>query len=108
MDVITERLAREFDLDIITTLPSVVYKVMMKDGSVLEIQNPSNLPEPALIAHIEEPIVKADIMTPNDYVGSIMTLCQNRRGKMVHMEYLTKTRVQLHYEMPLKIGRAPV
>ena len=101
MDVITERLAREFDLDIITTLPSVVYKVVMKDGSVLDIQNPSNLPEPALIAHIEEPIVKADIMTPNDYVGSIMTLCQNRRGKMVHMEYLTKTRVQLHYEIPL-------
>ena len=101
MDVITERLAREFDLDIITTLPSVVYKVVMKDGSVLDIQNPSNLPEPALIARIEEPIVKADIMTPNDYVGSIMTLCQNRRGKMVHMEYLTKTRVQLHYEIPL-------
>ena len=101
MDVITERLAREFDLDVITTLPSVVYKVVMKDGRVLDIQNPSNLPEPALIAHIEEPIVKADIMTPNDYVGSIMTLCQNRRGKMIHMEYLTKTRVQLHYEMPL-------
>ena len=101
MDVITERLAREFDLDIITTLPSVVYKVVMKDGSVLDIQNPSNLPDPTLIAHIEEPIVKADIMTPNDYVGSIMTLCQNRRGKMIHMEYLTKTRVQLHYEMPL-------
>jgi len=101
MDVITERLAREFDLDIITTLPSVVYKVVMKDGSILDIQNPSNLPDPTLIAHIEEPIVKADIMTPNDYVGSIMTLCQNRRGKMIHMEYLTKTRVQLHYEMPL-------
>ena len=101
MDVITERLAREFDLDVITTLPSVVYKVVMKDGQVLDIQNPSNLPAPALIAHIEEPIVKADIMTPNEYVGSIMTLCQNRRGNMVHMEYLTKTRVQLHYEMPL-------
>ena len=101
MDVITERLAREFDLDVITTLPSVVYKVVMKDGRVLDIQNPSNLPDPIEIAHIEEPIVKADIMTPNDYVGSIMTLCQNRRGKMIHMEYLTKTRVQLHYEMPL-------
>ena len=101
MDVITERLAREFDLDVITTLPSVVYKVVMKDGSVLDIQNPSNLPDPTLIAHIEEPIVKADIMTPNEYVGSIMTLCQNRRGNMIHMEYLTKTRVQLHYEIPL-------
>ena len=101
MDVITERLAREFDLDVITTLPSVVYKVVMKDGRVLEIQNPSNLPDPIEIAHIEEPIVKADIMTPNEYVGSIMTLCQARRGNMVHMEYLTKTRVQLHYEIPL-------
>lgn len=101
MDVITERLAREFDLDVITTLPSVVYKVVMKDGTVLDIQNPSNLPDPTLIAHIEEPIVKADIMTPNEYVGSIMSLCQNRRGNMIHMEYLTKTRVQLHYEMPL-------
>ncbi|MBQ3292289.1 MAG: translation elongation factor 4 [Mogibacterium sp.] len=101
MDVITERLAREFDLDVITTLPSVVYKVVMKDGRVLDIQNPSNLPDPTLIAHIEEPIVKADIMTPNEYVGSIMSLCQNRRGNMIHMEYLTKTRVQLHYEIPL-------
>ncbi|MBQ6389655.1 MAG: translation elongation factor 4 [Mogibacterium sp.] len=101
MDVITERLAREFDLDVITTLPSVVYKVVMKDGSVLDIQNPSNLPDPTLISYIEEPIVKADIMTPNEYVGSIMSLCQNRRGNMIHMEYLTKTRVQLHYEMPL-------
>ena len=101
MDVITERLAREFDLDVITTLPSVVYKVVMKDGRVLEIQNPSNLPDPIEISHIEEPIVKADIMTPNDYVGSIMTLCQARRGNMIHMEYLTKTRVQLHYEIPL-------
>ena len=101
MDVITERLAREFDLDVITTLPSVVYKVVMKDGQVLDIQNPSNLPDPALIAHIEEPIVKAEIMTPNEYVGSIMTLCQARRGTMLEMEYLTKTRVQLRYELPL-------
>ena len=101
MDVITERLSREFDLDVITTLPSVIYRVVMKDGSVKEIENPSNLPDPIEIAHIEEPIVKADIMTPNDYVGSIMSLCQNRRGNMIHMEYLTKTRVQLHYEIPL-------
>ena len=101
MDVITERLEREFDLDVITTLPSVIYKVVLKDGSEVMIQNPSNLPDPIEIAHIEEPIVKADIMTPNDYVGSIMSLCQKRRGKMIHMEYLTKTRVQLHYEIPL-------
>ena len=101
MDVITERLSREFDLDVITTLPSVVYKVVMKDGTVLDIQNPSDLPDPTEIAHIEEPIVKAEIMTPNEYVGSIMTLCQGRRGKMLDMEYLTKTRVQLRYELPL-------
>ena len=79
----------------------MVYKVVMKDGQILDIQNPSNLPDPTLIAHIEEPIVKCDIMTPNDYVGSIMALCQGRRGNMVHMEYLTEKRVQLHYEMPL-------
>jgi GTP-binding protein LepA len=101
MDVIVERLGREFDLDVITTLPSVIYKVVMKDGTELMIQNPSNLPDPTLIDYIEEPIVLADIMTPNEYVGSIMTLCQNRRGNMIHMEYLTATRVQLRYEMPL-------
>ena len=101
MDVITERLSREFDLDVITTLPSVIYKVVKKDGSEEMIQNPSNLPDPAEIAHIEEPIVLAEIMTPNEYVGSIMTLCQNRRGTMIEMNYLTKTRVQLKYELPL-------
>ncbi len=101
MDVIVERLEREFDLDVITTLPSVIYKVVMKDGSEVMIQNPSNMPGPNEIDRIEEPIVKATIMTPNEYVGSIMSICQNRRGKMVHMEYITETRVQLEYEMPL-------
>ena len=101
MDVIVERLEREFDLDVITTLPSVIYKVVLKKGGEMMIQNPSNLPDPTEIVRIEEPIVLADIMTPNEYVGSIMTLCQGRRGKMIHMEYLTSTRVQLRYEMPL-------
>ena len=101
MDVIVERLGREFDLDVITTLPSVIYKVVMKDGTERMIQNPTNLPDPIEIARIEEPIVLANIMTPNDYVGSIMTLCQGRRGRMTHMEYLTETRVQLTYEIPL-------
>lgn len=101
MDVIVERLGREFDLDVITTLPSVIYKVILKDGTEMMIQNPSNLPDPVLIERIEEPIVEAHIMTPNDYVGSIMTLCQGRRGKMLDMEYLTPTRVQLRYEIPL-------
>ena len=101
MEIIVERLEREFGLSVITTSPSVVYKVVLRDGSVQMIQNPTNLPDPAEIDHIEEPIVKADIMIPKEYVGSIMELCQERRGKMIHMEYITETRVQLHYEMPL-------
>ncbi|MCQ2548233.1 MAG: translation elongation factor 4 [Clostridia bacterium] len=101
MEIIVERLEREFDLAVVTTAPSVIYKVDKTDGSVEYIQNPTNLPEPTEIKQIEEPIVKANIMVPNDYVGSIMDLCQNRRGKLLHMEYITTTRVQLHYEMPL-------
>ncbi|MDR1572613.1 MAG: translation elongation factor 4 [Clostridiales Family XIII bacterium] len=101
MEIIVERLEREFDLGVITTSPSVIYKVAMADGSVEMIQNPSNLPDPALISHIEEPVVKADIIIPKDYVGAIIELCQERRGKMLHMEYITETRVNLHYEMPL-------
>lgn len=101
MEIIVERLEREFDLGVITTSPSVIYKVVMNDGTVRMIQNPTNLPNIMEIDHIEEPIVKADIMIPKEYVGSIMELCQDRRGKMIHMEYITETRVQLHYEMPL-------
>ncbi|HYE68993.1 MAG TPA: translation elongation factor 4, partial [Anaerovoracaceae bacterium] len=101
MEIIVERLEREFNLGIITTSPSVIYKVVMNDGTVEMIQNPSNLPSLMEIDHIEEPIVKADIMIPKDYVGSIMEICQERRGKMLHMEYITETRVLLHYEMPL-------
>lgn len=101
MEIIVERLEREFDLAVITTSPSVVYKVVMTDGRVEMIQNPTNLPSPVEIDHIEEPIVKADIMIPKDYVGSIMELCQKRRGNMLHMEYITKDRVTLHYELPL-------
>ncbi len=101
MEVIVERLEREFDLEVITTAPSVIYKVIKTDGTELMIENPSNLPEMTEIDHVEEPVVKADIMLPNDYVGSIMELCQKRRGKMLDMEYLTETRVCLHYEIPL-------
>ncbi|MDD2294544.1 MAG: translation elongation factor 4 [Eubacteriales bacterium] len=101
MEIIVERLEREFDLEIITTSPSVIYKVVMNDGSVQMIQNPSNLPAPMTYTHIEEPMVKATIMLPKDYVGAIMELCQDRRGVMEHMEYLTETRVALHYQMPL-------
>ena len=101
MEIIVERLEREFDLAVITTSPSVIYKVIKTDGTELFVQNPSNLPEPTEINHIEEPIVKADIMVPKEYVGNIMEICQQRRGTMLHMEYITATRVLLHYEMPL-------
>ena len=101
MEIIVERLEREFNLAVITTSPSVIYKVVKNDGSEIMVQNPSNLPDLTLIHHIEEPIVKADIMIPKEYVGNIMEICQERRGKLLHMEYINETRVQLHYEMPL-------
>ena len=101
MEIIVERLEREFDLAVITTSPSVIYKVVKTDGTVEMVQNPSNLPDPMEIDHIEEPMVKADIMVPKEYVGSIMEICQDRRGKLKNMEYITETRVNLHYDMPL-------
>jgi GTP-binding protein LepA len=101
MEIIVERLEREFDLSVITTSPSVIYKVVMTNGSEEMIQNPTNLPDPALIERIEEPIVKAGVIIPKEYVGSIMELCQERRGRLLHMEYITNTRVNLHYELPL-------
>ena len=101
MEIIVERLEREFDLGVITTSPSVIYKVVKNDGSVEMVQNPSNLPDPMEIDHIEEPMVRADIMVPKEYVGSIMEICQERRGRMIHMEYITENRVNLHYDMPL-------
>ncbi len=101
MEIIQERLEREFDLGIITTSPSVIYKVVKTDGAVEMIQNPSNLPSVQQIDYMEEPIVEADIMVPNEYVGNIMELCQERRGVMKHMEYLDANRVVLHYDMPL-------
>lgn len=101
MEIIQERLEREFDLNIITTAPSVIYKVIKNDGVILEIQNPSNLPPLTEVKYMEEPIVKAAIMTPTDYVGTIMELCQNKRGSFINMEYLEEKRVVLHYELPL-------
>ncbi len=101
MEIIVERLEREFDLEIITTSPSVIYKVVGHDGTETFIENPSNLPDPTEFDHLEEPMVKAEIMVPKEYVGSIMELCQDRRGVMEHMEYITETRVALHYMMPL-------
>jgi GTP-binding protein LepA len=101
MEIIVERLEREFDLAVITTSPSVIYRIVMTSGEEEMIQNPTNLPDPALIERIEEPVVKAGIIIPKEYVGSIMDLCQERRGRLLHMEYITETRVNLHYELPL-------
>jgi GTP-binding protein LepA len=101
LEVVQERLQREYDLDIITTAPSVVYKVYKTNGDVIELTNPSNLPDPSEIDYMEEPVVDAEIMVTSDYTGAIMKLCQERRGIYKSMEYLEETRVLLKYEMPL-------
>ena len=101
LESIIERLEREFDLDLITTAPSVEYRITLTDGAVKLIDNPTNYPDPAQIAKAEEPFVDAHIYTPTDYVGSLMELCQNRRGIMRDMKYMDATRVDLHYELPL-------
>ena len=101
MEIITERLEHEFDLDLVTTAPSVVYHVYTLDGRKLVIDNPTNLPNAAEIDYMEEPIVKATIMTPSEYVGSIMELCQNNRGTFIDMQYIEADRVNLHYVLPL-------
>jgi len=101
MDVIQERIEREFDLDIITTAPSVIYHVHKTDGEVLEIDNPSEMPDATTIDSIEEPYVKASIMVPNDYVGAVMDIAQKKRGTFVTMDYLDDFRVNVVYEMPL-------
>jgi len=101
MEIIQERLEREYNLDLITTAPSVIYKVTMTNGEVQYIDNPTNYPDPALIQVAEEPMVKASILSPSDYVGNIMELCQDRRGVFKDMKYLDDTRVELHYELPL-------
>lgn len=101
MEIIQERLEREFDLDIITTAPSVIYRVHTVEGEMLEIQNPTNLPDPTTIDYMEEPFVRAEIMSPTDYVGTVMELCQERRGRFINMDYLEETRVNIIYELPL-------
>ncbi len=101
MEIIQERLEREYNLDLVTTAPSVEYKVVKTNGEVLEIDNPTNMPEPSTINYMEEPIVRASILTPKDYVGSIMELCQERRGTYIDMTYLDEKRVSLNYDLPL-------
>ena len=101
MEIIQERLEREYNLDLITTAPSVVYMVMLTDGRYLKIDNPLNFPTPNELDFAEEPFVKANIITPPEYVGNIMELCQDRRGEFKDMKYLDETRVELHYDLPL-------
>ena len=101
MEIIQERLEREYNLDLVTTAPSVIYRVTKTNGEVLMIDNPTNMPEPGLIEMMEEPIVKATIMTPPEHVGSIMELCQDRRGDYTGMEYIESNRAVLTYDMPL-------
>ncbi len=101
MEVVLERLEREYDLDIIATAPGVVYKIYKNDGTMLELTNPANLPDPTEIEHMEEPIVSAQIMVTTDYVGGIMQLCQERRGRYLSTDYIEQTRAILKYELPL-------
>lgn len=101
MEIIQERIEREFNLDIITTAPSVIYRVLKNDGTLIELTNPANLPDASEIDYMEEPIVKASIITPSEYVGAIMDLAQGRRGIFKDMQYIETTRVILNYEIPL-------
>ena len=101
MEIIQERLEREYNLDLVTTAPSVIYKVHKTDGSVINVDNPTNLPNPTEIDFMEEPMVKADIMVPTDFVGNVMELCQERRGIFIDMKYMEATRAQIFYELPL-------
>ena len=101
MEIIQERLGREFDMDVITTVPNVSYKVYDKKGNVTEVHNPSGLPEATLIDHIEEPYIRATVITAADYIGPIMTLCLSKRGELVKQEYISGNRMELTFDMPL-------
>lgn len=101
MEIIQERLEREYNLDLVTTAPSVIYKVMKTNGELIDISNPTNLPDGSEIQYMEEPIVRADIMVPTEFIGNIMELCQDRRGVYINTTYIDSTRAQLHYELPL-------
>ncbi|MBQ7689306.1 MAG: translation elongation factor 4 [Clostridia bacterium] len=101
LEIIEERLEREYDLDLVTTVPSVVYKIYLSDGTMKEIDNPTNYPDPALISYVEEPVTDAHIYSPPEYVGAIMDLCQDRRGVFQNMDYISADRVDIHYILPL-------
>ncbi|MBQ7975306.1 MAG: translation elongation factor 4 [Clostridia bacterium] len=101
MEIIQERLEREYNLDLVTTAPSVIYKVYKTDGEMIWCDNPTNLPDPSEIDYMEEPVVKAEILVPVDYVGNVMELCQDRRGVFHNMSYIEQTRALIHYDLPL-------
>ena len=101
MEIVQERLEREFDLDLITTIPNVEYRVTDRRGEVTEVENPANMPDPGQIEEVEEPYVRARILTPDDYIGGLQELCHGRRGEYVSLEYLDSTRVEMVYELPL-------
>ena len=101
MEIVRERLEREFDLDLIATAPSVVYRAFLSDGSEVKIDNPTDLPDPSRLDHIDEPMLHISILTPAEYLGTVMELCQARRGEMIKMEYLSTERVELRYTIPL-------
>ena len=101
MEIIQERLEREFDFDIITTAPSVIYRITKPDGTELLLDNPADMPRPEEIASISEPIVSAHIMTPPEYIGNIMEICQEKRGEYINMKYINETRAVLEYRLPL-------
>ena len=101
MDVIESRIEREFNIDLIATSPSVIYEVLLTDGSVIEVENPTKLPDRTLIKEIKEPYIKTNIFVPTEYVGPVMELCQNKRGSFINMDYIDSTRVNIHYDIPL-------
>ena len=101
MEIIVERIEREFHVELIATSPSVIYEITLTDGTIIHIDNPSEFPERVKIKEIKEPYVRTSIFVPNNYVGNIMELCQNKRGTYLSMEYVDETRVNIHYELPL-------
>lgn len=101
LEIVQERLEREYGLDLVTTAPSVIYKVYKENGELIELTNPTNLPDPSEIEHMEEPIVSAEIMVTTEFIGSIMELCQQRRGRYIGMEYVEGSRALLKYDIPL-------
>ena len=101
MEIVQERLDREFDMNVITTVPNVSYNIYDKQGHVTEVHNPGGMPDPTMIDHIEEPYIKSSIITTTDYIGPIMTLCLGKRGELIKQEYISGNRVELYYNMPL-------